>query len=230
MLVFGCEEPGFKDPKDPSVIWDCDTDPKGTAPTADMPTGGSCATHKKSNQLYQVTRGQPKQRLPPDAGFKVGGDTGLHYLVLRVHQEDLQEWMKQRNETSVTTTKAGFTLTIAKARPGLRRLSLLVLGAHGLLPPHAVTNAEMAYRLRHEPHELTLHPISMQVHTHKLGVVVSTWRVTADGVWSLIGRRNPQDAEIFLPVADPDMIIRSGDVVAARCTFNNTLDHTVSLR
>lgn len=71
-----------------------------------------------------------------------------------------------------------------------------------------------------------LHPFAFRTHTHKLGTVVSGWKVDQQGNWQLIGRHNPQEPQMFYPVAE-EMTLTEGDVVAARCTMNNTLKHTV---
>jgi peptidylglycine monooxygenase len=44
---------------------------------------------------------------------------------------------------------------------------------------------------------LVLHPLAYTVHTHKLGKVVSAYRVTPAGRWPLVGRRNPHNAQVF---------------------------------
>ena len=37
--------------------------------------------------------------------------------------------------------------------------------------------------------------------------------------WDLIGKRDPQKPQMFYPVADESVILKPGDVVAARCTM-----------
>jgi peptidyl-glycine alpha-amidating monooxygenase A len=43
--------------------------------------------------------------------------------------------------------------------------------------------------------KITLHPFAFRTHTHKLGKVVSGWRVR-EGNWSLIGHHNPQKPQV----------------------------------
>ena len=77
--------------------------------------------------------------------------------------------------------------------------------------------------------QVELHPFAFRTHTHKLGTAVSGWRVNETG-WQLIGRHNPQEAQMFYPVDEKDLIvIKQGDVMAARCTMKNHLKHTVRI-
>lgn len=226
MLLYGCEEPGYYNESEPNAVWNCDPNPE-TLPES-YPFRTTCAPHKKNQQLWQVTLGAPDQPLPKDAGFKIGGDTGLNFLVLRMHQENVPAFLQRHNESILTTAKAGFKLTISPRSPNVKRLSLAAVGVHGIISPHSVAHLESAFKFK-EP-GLDMHPISFQVHTHKLGTAVTAWKVSPDGVWSLIGRRNPQLEEMFVPVADPSIRIKTGDVLASRCTMNNTLDRPVLAR
>ena len=51
------------------------------------------------------------------------------------------------------------------------------------------------------------------------GKVVSGWKVTDKKDWNLIGKRSPQLPQMFYPVADSEMTLTKGDIVAARCTM-----------
>ena len=59
------------------------------------------------------------------------------------------------------------------------------------------------------------------------GKLVSGWRVRDNSQWTLIGKKNPQLPQMFYPVEDGSMVIRPGDVVAARCTMVNNKDKNV---
>jgi peptidylglycine monooxygenase len=58
------------------------------------------------------------------------------------------------------------------------------------------------------------------------GKVVSGWKVTNGKEWSLIGKRSPQQPQMFYPVEDPTMTLTKGDIMAARCTMVNNRDRT----
>ena len=48
---------------------------------------------------------------------------------------------------------------------------------------------------------------------------MSGWKVTDKKDWNLIGKRSPQLPQMFYPVADSEMTLTKGDIVAARCTM-----------
>jgi peptidylglycine monooxygenase len=63
------------------------------------------------------------------------------------------------------------------------------------------------------------------------GKVVSGYAVRQEDsgdVWQLIGKKNPLLPQMFYAVANRAPL-RRGDVLAARCTMNNTNDHVVRI-
>ena len=60
------------------------------------------------------------------------------------------------------------------------------------------------------------------------GKVVSGWRVRDHSQWSLIGKKDPQQPQMFYPTADKDMVLTKGDIVAARCTMVRNEKHAFS--
>ena len=229
LALYGCEAPGFWNESAPTSVWNCDSD-RGSAPEG-LLSATNCAPHRLSNLLYQVTIDSPTVQPPPGSGFKVGGDTGLNFLVLRVHHEGLDRFMRERGLQSVKTSKAGFRMRVASGKETeqpLKRVSIAVIGSHGVIPPKNVAHLEAAYKFRTPG--LVMRPFALQVHTHSLGRAVTTWKVTPEGEWSLIAQRDPQAPEFFVPITRPDILIREGDLIAMRCTMNNTMDRVVSVR
>jgi hypothetical protein len=76
---------------------------------------------------------------------------------------------------------------------------------------------------------MILHPIAFLVHAHSLSIGVSGWLISPDGHWHLIGKADPKTHASRYPLPDKELIIRPGDVIAARCTYNNTSDRDVEL-
>lgn len=76
---------------------------------------------------------------------------------------------------------------------------------------------------------LVLHPFAFRTHTHKLGRVVSGWKVDPNGNWQLVGRHDPQQPQMFYPVEDKNIVVKQNDIMAARCTMNNTQRHVVHI-
>jgi len=78
-----------------------------------------------------------------------------------------------------------------------------------------------------------MHPFAFRTHAHKLGVVNSGYVIktdpeTGEQSWEEIGRRSPQLPQMFYPATNK-IEAKKGDILAARCTMNNNLDHRVSI-
>ena len=224
-LLYGCEAPGFWNESAPTSVWNCD--PKRDSAPLSLPFATTCAPHHKNAILFQISRGAPVVQLPPGSGIKLAGDTGYRFLVLRIHHEGVSAFLQERRLQSISTSKAGFRLRLTQ-QGDLKRVAVAVFGSHGMIPPKSVAHLEAAYKFRTPG--LVMRPFALQVHTHSLGSAVTTWKMTPEGEWSLIAQRNPQAPEFFVPITRPDILIREGDLIAMRCTMNNTMDRVVSVR
>ncbi|XP_075788184.1 peptidyl-glycine alpha-amidating monooxygenase isoform X3 [Pelodiscus sinensis] len=187
MLLFGCNVPSSTD-----NYWDCDE--------------GTCTD--KSNILYAWARNAPPTRLPKGVGFKVGGETGSKYFVLQVHYGDISAFKDKHKDCS------GVTLHLTRQRQPLIAGMYLMMSVNTVIPPgEKVVDADIACRYQQYP----MHLFAYRVHTHRLGKVVSGYRVR-NGQWTLIGRQSPQLPQAFYPVEHP-VDISFGDTLAARCVF-----------
>lgn len=45
--------------------------------------------------------------------------------------------------------------------------------------------------------QMAIHPFAFRTHTHKLGKVVSGYRIDANEQWHLIGKGNPQLPQVW---------------------------------
>jgi len=97
---------------------------------------------------------------------------------------------------------------------------------NGRFPAGATTYAETACKIRTQ---VPIHPFAFRVHTHKLGRVVSGFKVTKDMEWTLIGKEDPQLPQMFFPVANDQLTLNEGDTIATRCTMVNNGDSAVSV-
>lgn len=96
------------------------------------------------------------------------------------------------------------------------------------IAPHTISHFEAACQLNED---LSLYPFGFAVHTHKLGLVNSGYVIktdpqTGEQKWIEIGRKSPQQPQILYPVTN-QIELNKGDIIAARCTMNNYLDHVV---
>jgi len=202
MLVYGCEEPGAKEP-----LWNCG---EMAVKQPGLVTRQPCS---RGNQIiYAWAMDAPDLALPDGVGFRVGADSNIKYLVLQVHYASVANIPPEGDDSGV------FLQYTDEEQP--KTAGVLLLGTGGLAPPHSTTYFESACEIQDGR---DIHPFAFRTHTHGLGKVVSGWRVRDKNNWKLIGKKNPQLPQMFYPV-DNEMTIRKGDTVAARCTMVNNRD------
>ncbi|XP_014806971.1 PREDICTED: peptidyl-glycine alpha-amidating monooxygenase isoform X4 [Calidris pugnax] len=188
MLLFGCNEPSSTE-----SYWDCDE--------------GTCKD--KSNILYAWARNAPPTRLPKGVGFRVGGESGGRFFVLQVHYGDISAFRDKHKDCS------GVTLHLTHQKQPLIAGMYLMMSVNTVIPPgEKVVDADIACHYKRFP----MHLFAYRVHTHRLGKVVSGYRVR-NGQWTLIGRQSPQLPQAFYPVEHP-VDVSYDDILAARCVFS----------
>ncbi|KAM7285277.1 peptidylglycine alpha-hydroxylating monooxygenase [Ixodes scapularis] len=79
ILIYGCESPGYREWDTPRAVWDC-----GEMATSHsmFHKGPTCRTG--SQIIYAWAMDAPALKLPEGVGFKIGGNSGINYLVLQV--------------------------------------------------------------------------------------------------------------------------------------------------
>ncbi|KAM9519172.1 peptidyl-glycine alpha-amidating monooxygenase B isoform 3-T5 [Salvelinus alpinus] len=189
MLLYGC-----RTPVSTTNYWDCGS------------VKGTC--EDEASIMYAWARNAPPTRLPPDVGFKVGGKSRITYFVLQIHYGDVQAFRDHHRDCS------GLTLRMtSKPQPFIAGMYLMMSVTTVIPPGNKVTNADVACTYNSYP----IYPFAFRTHTHKLGQVVSGYRIR-DGKWTLIGRQTPQLPQAFYP-ATKGINVKYGDTLAARCVF-----------
>ncbi|XP_071008138.1 peptidyl-glycine alpha-amidating monooxygenase B isoform X3 [Oncorhynchus clarkii lewisi] len=189
MLLYGC-----RTPVSTTNYWDCGS------------VKGTC--EDEASIMYAWARNAPPTRLPPDVGFKVGGKSRITYFVLQIHYGDVHAFSDHHRDCS------GLTLRMtSKPQPFIAGMYLMMSVTTIIPPGNKVTNADVACTYNSYP----IYPFAFRTHTHKLGQVVSGYRIR-DGKWTLIGRQTPQLPQAFYP-ATKGINVKYGDTLAARCVF-----------
>ncbi|KAF6215796.1 hypothetical protein GE061_000131 [Apolygus lucorum] len=211
MLLYGCKTPG-----NDGSVWNC----------GEMANENGDETHSPCSEgsqiIYAWARDAPQLILPEGVGFKVGGDSPIQYLVLQVHYLHVDKFKNGVKDRS------GITLRYTEQKLS-KSAGVLLLGTGGRLKPMSEVHMETSCPIEENK---ILHPFAFRTHTHQLGRVVSGYKVqnhSGEMEWTLLGKRNPQDPQMFYPIKDPSLTIKKGDIVAARCTMFNTHNQTVSI-
>ncbi|XP_041463852.1 peptidylglycine alpha-hydroxylating monooxygenase-like [Lytechinus variegatus] len=206
ILLYGCKEPGMIQDKP----WDCGE--MDMAKDSKKMTAPPCSVG--SQILYAWAMDAPPLELPKDIGFGVGGDTGIDYLVLQVHYAHVEKF------EDGSTDNSGIALTWT-LKPQPFKAGVFFLGSDGEIPGKS---KDVHLETACEYEGPTLHPFAYRVHAHKLGQLISGYRIR-DEFWTEIGKRSPQLPQMFNPITK-DVEIRSGDLLAARCTYDSDRDET----
>ncbi|XP_074634773.1 peptidyl-glycine alpha-amidating monooxygenase A-like isoform X2 [Acropora palmata] len=204
MLLFGCQVPADMAFSRDGKFWNCGDMGKGVC-------GNQGAGEKI---IYAWGRNAPDLKLPKDVAFEVGGDSGIAYLVLQVHYGKVDQFVANPS----LKDNSGVDLKTSFAPP--RKLAAIhLLASGGYIPQKAKAwHLDTGCQYGNGP---ILHPFAFRVHAHTLGTVISGYRVR-NGVWTLIGKGDPQRPQAFYPVKpDKEVDIKAGDTLAARCTFNS---------
>lgn len=204
MLVYGCEEPGSKE-----ATWNCG---EMAVKEPGFETRPPCSSGNEI--VYAWAMDAPSLQLPDGVGFRVGGDSKIRYLVLQVHYASVDYIAPTGDDSGV------FLEYTEQQQP--KTAGVLLMGTAGFAPAHSTTYFETSCEIEDSR---DIHPFAFRTHTHSLGKVVSGWRVRDRQHWKLIGKKDPQLPQMFYPV-ESDMLVKKGDIIAARCTMVNHRDRT----
>ena len=216
--LFGCREPGYLATAEDGLdsLWHCPLAPglqHATPKPGDLPRRPPCESLTSGTYFYAwVQRARQRFELPPGIGYRVGGDSGINYIVLQGHffpEPSTPDHLGMR-----------VTFAPAAANPDMKRASVFVSATEGIIPAKPVVHFEGACPLK-EP--IAIHPVAYRVHAHAAGYSISGWQVTpATKTWRLIGRRSPQLPEDYTRIDHLNLTLRQGDVIATRCVYHNT--------
>ena len=216
MLIFGCKTPGLENVSD-AIVWNCPENMQQKSKGYEI--APACA---EGSVIYAWAQDAPALRLPPGVAYRIGGDSGINFLVLQAHYIKVDAFRKGATDDSgiILTMLPGSSDQITKSA------GIMLVKTEGRIPAHSIEHLEGSCRLSEL---LVLHPFAFRTHTHHLGTAVTGWKVSHDKKWSLIGRKNPQLPQSFYPVANQNLSISEGEIVATRCVMVNDQDHEVKV-
>jgi len=208
----GCEVPGSQT----GQVWNCGE--MASTGSKQFETGPVCTSGQSI--IYAWAMDAPKLTLPPDVSFDIGQETSTKYLVLQVHYKNVTKFLPPQNGED----NSGLTLETS-TKSTKKRAGVFFMGTSGSIPPHSIEYFEAACPYQDD---VEIKPFAFRTHAHSLGRVISGYRIR-DGEWAEIGRKDPRLPEMFYNATTDNLTVKKGDILAARCTMENGLDHTVSI-
>lgn len=196
-------------------------------------TGPVCGPFAKTTILFGWALDAPAVEMPLQVGFKIGGNSGIDFLVLQVHYGNTTIF---RNNPDITDDSGIVLETVSGSDTGITKMAGIYLLLSTGYVPRGVSRHSMECLIGEDK---VIHPFRFRTHTHKLGTKVAGYKKPArtstdynnqlDSSYEpvLIGEHNPQEPQMFYPVEDKSLVISRGDRIHAYCDFNNTRDHTV---
>lgn len=216
ILVHACEMPGTRD-----EIWKCDEMNGESSGKQQYRHGPVC--RGQQNIIFAWAMDAPELTLPKDVAFKVGAGTKKKYIVMQVHYANVDKFLAGGKDASGVILVGQTELV-----PYLAGVYFTVTGGY------IQANSEEYFEAACEMNEdVEMIPFAYRTHAHKLGKLNSGYLVRNDPIvgdaaqtWTELGRRSPQLPQMFYPVSN-NVTIRKGDIIASRCTIDNTQDHRV---
>jgi len=198
MSIHVCERPYSKDP-----YWSCAEKEEVCGSSGRLP-------------LFEWGRDAPGWTVHEEFGLPV--DRDHRHVVLQIH---MKEGIKASD--TVPLDYSGLKVSLRTSQPKYE-IAMGVLGNVGYIPETpTVTTTDSACKW---PLPMTVPLAAYSIHTHNLGQAVSAY-IIRNGRWIEIGRGDPGYPEMVMDVADKGLTIQPGDVLAARCTFQNDKGHDV---
>uniref|UniRef100_A0A0B7AQ08 peptidylglycine monooxygenase n=1 Tax=Arion vulgaris TaxID=1028688 RepID=A0A0B7AQ08_9EUPU len=211
MLLYGCSMPGAP----PGEVWNCG---EMSSTSSSYRVGAVC--QEGNTILYAWAMEAPKLSLPKDVSFEIGQKTPIKFLVVQVHYKNVTKFLPPHNGDD----SSGLTLITTKV-PTSKQAGVYLMLTDGFIPAHSIEYFETACEFEED---IEIVPFAYRTHAHGLGRVISGYRIR-DGKWTEIGRKDPRLPEMFYNTTNPDITVRRGDILAARCTMENTLEHDVAV-
>uniref|UniRef100_A0A6A7G7G2 Peptidyl-glycine alpha-amidating monooxygenase B-like n=1 Tax=Hirondellea gigas TaxID=1518452 RepID=A0A6A7G7G2_9CRUS len=193
MLLYGCSDVPQK-----TGYWDCGH--HGVC------TGGRI--------MYAWAKNAPGIHLPPDVGYRIGGQGAVKFLTLQIHYSLPLTGVEDHS---------GLVMELTTQPQQYKAGILLLVNGDTVIPPFTEkTHATMSCKAKAANVVEDIIVFGYRVHTHSLGIVVSGYKYSMQsGEFEEIAKGNPQWPQAFYPMQRA-LKISPDDLVLARCTFNSS--------
>ena len=171
---------------------------------------------------------------PPGTGFRVGGKTGIRFLVSSSHFHHVG--LNLSSGEPLLSNETGFVLHIetdSDLRTDLKSSATFrALIPNGVIAPNSVVLFDLSCKIRES---IELHPVSFFLHSHGHATSISAHVVRPDGSEQTIGAASSLNPSIGMQndviqlVADKDLVIRKGDKVRLQCLMHNNSPDAIEL-
>ena len=225
LMLYSCSKgPGYVDPGHEDAVWNCDINYSITSRNdTGLVTRGRCAAvtgdDDPAHPLFGWLSGWNNLQMPKDSGYRVGVGAGPGYdsfLILKLHfLNTTRDWHDR---------DYGLDLTISR-QPPTRLVGIMTSEmTAGFVAANSTTLVEHVCPV---DSDVDLHPFQVQTHGHMHSRLISVWKVDGGSKdWSLIGCASGS-GKGFNPVADANLILKKGDLIATRCVIDNPLDQAL---
>ncbi|XP_033126806.1 peptidyl-glycine alpha-amidating monooxygenase B-like [Anneissia japonica] len=145
-------------------------------------------------------------------GFKIGIKTNIKFLVLQIHYRHADAF----NHGSVDNS--GLTLTMTEqSQPFLAGIHLL--RTLPVIPPYMKYYSEQ-FACEYQ-NSVTIYPFAFRIYSNGLGRDISSYRIR-NGRWIILGKGNPMLPQAFYPIANDNIDIQYGDILAVQCSYDSS--------
>ncbi|KAL3881806.1 hypothetical protein ACJMK2_028198 [Sinanodonta woodiana] len=158
-----------------------------------------------------------KMMFPNDVAVTLGKNSKLNYVIVQAHFKDAVPDIKimERNPTNVT-----LYMTRESRRFSYQQVLFF---SSGYIPPFSEDfKAEMMCKWE----GITVHVFEYSVHTHDHGILVEGY-VVRNNTAILLVKQSPKGKHHDKTRLSEPFEIRSGDILAGRCTFRNMESHRI---
>lgn len=229
LMVILCDEPGYRvldagRQENENPVWECGYQNLAER-TSLLPNARECSGSGDSFFNYQFQGGSEEEGslvLPPGTGVQLG--SGFNSIIGMFHffrTDELVNGSTAGAEIEITFRRSSNTSHINQVRS-------LLLMANGFVGAKSVSSVAGSWTLEEETE---MHILQLYTHWHELNgmaIEIQVWVERQDRKRDILLRKDPKSSSGISDVSNsPAAVMRRGDRLVVRCTFNNTESHNL---